>query len=310
MGDTKGAFSRMRCKICGSRDVEVFLRSYGLRLCRDDFIKFFEKRVERAIGKFKMFTKEDNVLVAVSGGKDSLALLYVLSELGYNVSGYFLDLGIGEFSEKARKAILNFAEKFSIPIKIESLKEAFGYDLLEISKVMRRPPCSFCGIIKRYFMNKAAESYILATGHTLYDEAAVLLSNIIHWRLSYLARQGAVLPQELGFSKKVKPLIFLSERETAIYCFFKGIDYFMESCPLSKGATSRVYKHHLLSIEADMPGSIIRFLKGFYSAKASLNFPDESKKDMVPCRNCGYATTAEGLCAVCRIRQRLENYKH
>ena len=305
MGYKTGAFSRMRCKFCKSKDVEVFLRAYGLALCRQDFLKFFTKRVQAAIDKFKLFRPDESVIVAVSGGKDSLALLYALNEMGYKVKGYFLDLGIDGMSNIARQKIESFSDRFAIPVYIERLKDVLGFDLIEVGNVMRRPPCSFCGTLKRYYMNNYAKGAVLATGHTLYDEAATLLANNIQWKTSYLSRQYPLLPEENGFARKVKPLVFVSERETAIFCFFKNIDYVEMSCPLSKGATSRIWKRHLLSMEKDMPGTIIRYLKGFYSMKKKIDFPSVDEASVFPCERCGYPTTADRLCSVCRIKDKL-----
>ena len=49
-----------------------------------------------------MFGPRDRILVAVSGGKDSLALWDVLLELGYDADGLYLGLGIGEYSDRSR----------------------------------------------------------------------------------------------------------------------------------------------------------------------------------------------------------------
>lgn len=55
-------------------------------------------QVWKAIDEFEMFTKSDRILVAVSGGKDSLALWDILNRLGYQTTGFHLDLGIGGYS--------------------------------------------------------------------------------------------------------------------------------------------------------------------------------------------------------------------
>ncbi len=288
---------------------------YNLPLCRDHFISFFHKRIRETIEKYKMFGLEDKVVVAVSGGKDSLALALALKELGYNVMGYFLDLGIPNTSTLAKDLVLKFGERFSIPIQIEELKTIFGYSLIEIGKFMRRPACSFCGALKRYFMNRFAKNVnadALCTGHTMFDEAAVLFSNVLEWKLEYLSRQWPVLPSEVGFVKKAKPLVFITERETAMYCFFSGVDYLGVPCPLSRGAKSRGLKFQLLELEESRPGTIVRFLKGFYSFKRKnekIFRAYEHPEGLHLCRECGYPTTAGDLCLVCRIRKRLTDEK-
>ena len=63
----------MKCKKCGGLAV-INMRQHRLRLCADHFVEWFVSMTQRTIEKYKMFTPTDKVLVAVSGGKDSLAL--------------------------------------------------------------------------------------------------------------------------------------------------------------------------------------------------------------------------------------------
>ncbi len=76
---------------------------------------------------------------------------------------------------------------------------------------------------------------MLVTGHNLDDEAAVLFGNTLRWDVEYLARQLPVLPARDGFPKKVKPLVRLTERETAAWCIVRGIDYLVDECPMAVG---------------------------------------------------------------------------
>ena len=62
----------------------------------------------------------------------------------------------------------------------------------------------------------------IVTGHNLDDEAAVLMGNALHWHTDYLGRQAPLLPARHGFPKKAKPLVRLTERETAAYCVLAG----------------------------------------------------------------------------------------
>jgi len=295
----------MKCKLCRTKKAEIFLKPYGLGLCRDDFLSFVKRRVERAIDKFKMFEEKHRVLVAISGGKDSLALLHLLKGLSYDVTGYFLDLGIFPASQEAKQRILNFSKDFGISVIIDRLDEVFVATLPEIGKIMKRPPCSYCGTLKRYFFNRRGMEFdVVVTGHTLNDEAASLFANNLRWDFSYMGRQYPVLEEERGFARKAKPLIFVSEKETAAYCFFCGIEYYEKGCPLAKGASSIFLKRKLLEIDDKRPGVMYTYLKEFLDRKRKQGFMPEEKADMRPCEECGYPTTAQGLCAVCRIRRR------
>ena len=67
------------------------------------------RQVEKAIKDFDMLSPTDRVLVAVSGGKDSLAVWDMLVELGYAADGLYIGLGIGDYSEESQRYTEAFA---------------------------------------------------------------------------------------------------------------------------------------------------------------------------------------------------------
>ena len=83
----------MKCRRCHARAV-VSLPSHNTAFCPDCFLDFFSKQVDRGIREQGLMTKDDRVLVALSGGKDSLALMLELGRQGYNVTAMHIDLGI------------------------------------------------------------------------------------------------------------------------------------------------------------------------------------------------------------------------
>ena len=288
---------KMICKICKTNQAEIALKSHKIALCKNDYISWIEKRVEKAIKQFKMFSKQDKILVGVSGGKDSLVIFHILKKLGYDVKGVFIDLGIPFYSQKSKEKVIKFAQKEGADIKIIDVKDEFKYSVIEIAQRLKRPTCSVCGQIKRYMLNKVAQEFdVIVTGHNLDDEIATLFGNLLSWQVGYLQRQFPVLKEEQSLKRKVKPLIFLTEREISAYAFFEEIDYLIEKCPFSKGATSIFYKKIFNQIEQEMPGTKLRFLKLFLKNKKIFGKPQ--KIDLKPCKICGYLTTAE----ICSIR--------
>src|SRR5207237_9026309 len=156
----------------------------------------FGRQVTTAIGKYRMFDREEQVLVAVSGGKDSLALWDVLIDEGYQTSGLYLDLGIFEYSVESQAKCQAFAAARGVPLIVSAVAEAVGGPVPVIQKVTRRPPCSGCGLSKRYLMNRAALEHgfpVVATGHNLDDEAATLLGSVLQWQTDALSRQSTAL---------------------------------------------------------------------------------------------------------------------
>ncbi len=172
------------------------------------------------------------------------------------------------------------------------LPRDFGFDVRSGAVADRRVPCSACGLSKRHIFDRAAldGGYdVLATGHNLDDEAAVLLGNVLRWDLAYLARQRPVLAGGNGFPRKVKPLIRLAERETAAYCVLKGIDYQVEECPMSAGNKHLGFKEALNSIEERSPGTKTAFYNGFVERVTQLvaEAGAQDREGLHPCPGCG-----------------------
>ena len=292
----------MRCTRCRD-EAWVEIRRHNASYCGDCFVRFFHDQVEKAIKQEKMFSKEDKILVAVSGGKDSLALWDVMLDLGYDADGLYIDLGIGEYSRNSRIMSEQFAAVRERTLHISSMDESYGVSVPMIASQTRRAPCSGCGLAKRYLFNReaAVRGYdVVATGHNLDDEAATLLGNVLRWQTGYLARQSPVLEAEdAGLVRKVKPLFRLSEHETAAYAVIRGIEYQVEECPNAVGAKSILHKEALNLLEAQSPGTKQAFLFGFLD-KARAVFAADDPHELRPCIECEQPTTTE-RCAFCRL---------
>jgi uncharacterized protein (TIGR00269 family) len=292
----------MKCTRCRD-EAWVEVRRHNAAYCGDCFVRFFTDQVERAIRHDRMFGHSNKVLVAVSGGKDSLALWDVLLEMGYQADGLYIDLGIGEYSSNSRQMCEQFAAARGRVLHISDLDTSFGVTVPLIAKQTRRAPCSGCGLAKRYLFNREAAERgydAVATGHNLDDEAATLLGNVLHWQTGYLARQSPLLEAEdAGLVRKVKPLYRLSEHETAAYAVIRGIDYVVEECPNAVGAKSILFKDALNLLEQQSPGTKQAFLLGFLD-KARGAFASDDPHEIRPCIECEQPTTTE-RCAFCRL---------
>ena len=297
----------MKCRKCGDRAV-IELRRHNAAFCANDFQDFFKKQVREAIRKYRMFAPDEPVLVAVSGGKDSLALWDVLIDDGYRTSGLYLDLGIFEYSVESKAKCEAFATRRNVPLIVSRVEEEIGAPVPVIKQVTRRPPCSGCGLSKRYLMNRMALEHgfpVVATGHNLDDEAATLFGSVMHWQTDALPRQSPALAStHPKLVRRVKPLYRLSERETAAYAFMRRIDYIVEECPFAKGATSIAHKEILTRMEEDSPGAKHNFLFGFLE-KARPAFERAEPVTLNECARCGQVTTGT-LCAFCKLADQVK----
>ena len=299
----------MKCKVCREPAV-IDIRRHNANFCSDHFLKLVRDQTQKAIDEFKMVTPGERVLVAVSGGKDSLALWDILIELGYQADGLYIGLGIGGYSDRSGDQVRAFAAERGLKLEQVDLRDQYGYDVPTAAAVTKRVPCSACGLSKRHLFDQAAlrGGYdAVATGHNLDDEAAVLFGNTLRWQTEYLARQYPVLPARPGFPRKIKPLVRLGEREMAAYCVLRGIDYIVEECPMAVGNKHIGYKEALNAIEATSPGSKNAFYFGFL-ARAVERFADAAPAhaeagDTAACTRCGVPTTSE-ICAFCRLLEK------
>lgn len=308
----------MKCKVCRQHAV-LDIRRHNAGFCQAHFMEHISNQVAKTIKEFKMFEPHERLLLAVSGGKDSLALWDILLDLGYDVTGFYLDLGIGGYSTRSKQACIDYAERKDAKLIVRTLAEEHGYTVPELSKLTRRAPCSGCGLNKRYEFNRAAleEGFdILVTGHNLDDEVATLFGNVLHWNTDMLARQAPVLEERLFGSgdsvrtvmvKKVKPLVKIAERETAAYALLKGIDYVIEECPMVEGNTQHKYKEAITLLEEASPGTKTQMYFGFLK-KAAPRFAESPSEDveLAPCSECGAVTLQledrEPICAFCKTK--------
>lgn len=300
----------MKCRRCDQKAV-INMRQHKLALCKDHYLSWVPSQTSRTMKEYEMAHPGDRVLVAVSGGKDSLALWYNLYILGFAPDGLYIGLGIDDgsgYSNDSLKVTKDFAAEHGLHLIVADVEELYGSTILEAASLSprgREKPCSVCGLTKRHIMNRIAleGGYdVLATGHNLDDEAAVLFGNTLNWQIGYLSRQGPVLESKDGFVKKIKPFFRFYERETAAYAILQGIDYIYAECPYAEGAKSIYYKEQLNNLEADRPGAKLAFYLSFLRAKANDGFlrDVEMGTSLEVCNDCGQPTSAPGTCAFCR----------
>ncbi len=295
-----------------STKATVFIVHHRLPLCDEHLISWFEGYLKRTIHKFKMFGPNSRILVAVSGGKDSLVVWQALTELGYEADGLFIDLGIDEFSILSQRISENFAEELGRKLHIVSVSQELGFSIPKLKKRTKKY-CSLCGSIKRYFLNRATKQLgydVLVTGHTLEDEASALLGNVINWNFKYLARKYPVLPERQGFPRKAKPLCRFMAFEIEEYAKRKKIKYLKERCPLSPKATRLTYVELMDQLEEQIPGTKIRFYMD-YLRKAYPIFHEKMEdfldRELVTCKNCGEPAVSSP-CFVCRLREEFQTH--
>ncbi len=296
-----------KCRVCEEPAV-IDLPRHNAKFCAEHLQQLCRRQIAKAIEDFDMLSPDDRVLVAVSGGKDSLAVWDMLVEAGYQADGLYIGLGIGEYSDESGDYVRRFADERGLTLQTIDLRADFGYDVPTASRATGRVPCSACGLSKRHLFDQAAldGGYdVVVTGHNLDDEAAVLFGNTLRWDIDYLARQMPVLPAGDGFPKKVKPLVRLTEREMAAWCLVRGIDYVVEECPIAAGNRHLSYKESLNADRGRVAGLEGIVLPGIprSDGAAARRASAAAAGELHDCERCGSPTTGE-ICAFCRLMEK------
>jgi uncharacterized protein (TIGR00269 family) len=302
----------MKCRKCGEK-ASVNMRQHKLALCKEHYLEWVPEQTERFIKKYEMFTKGEKILVAVSGGKDSLALWDILVRLGYQADGMYIGLGIDGgigYSDESHRLSQKFADEHNLKLHVVDMEKEYGQPIPVLATISHRgkgKPCAVCGLAKRHEMNRIARDLgydVLATGHNLDDEAAVLFGNTLIWEGEYLLRQGPVLPGRDGLARKVKPLCRFYEREMTAYSIARGIEYIYDECPYAEGSQSIYYKELLNQMETTRPGAKLTFYLRFLEARKSGELFVEKNiqaAHLHPCPKCGQPTSTDDFCSFCRL---------
>lgn len=288
----------MKCGICSEKAVYK-------RYCSKHFKDYFENKVKVTIKRFGLLKKKDNVAVAVSGGKDSMALLHVLHKLGYRITAVAVDEGIAGYRDKTLKTMTSYCKSEDIGYRIVSFKDNFGKTLDEIMDKEKIRPCSVCGVFRRYLLNLHTRKFdVIATGHNLDDEAQAILMNLVKSNMSLLFRLGPVsgYHNNESFTKRIKPFYLCPEKEVMIYSFLNKLNTEFSECP-NVGLSFRLrIRDRLNEIELKMPGTKRNLVDWFLRIKEKLP-GDLGSPDT--CRICGEPSTKE-RCNACNYISELK----
>ncbi len=325
-----------RCSRRGcNRPAVIYQRYSGLHLCAAHLVEHVERRVKKELRKQMRLESGDRLAVAISGGKDSSALLYILNKLFHERMGRDLELiaiavdeGIGTdtgedkgagFRSQTLRNARKLTRKLGIDLFIYSFAHEFGFTLDEIaSRGFEQAPCTFCGVLRRRVIEQKARELDCAwvlTAHNLDDEVQTILINYIRGDIERLRRLHPYQhphphPRqrhiEIGdFVPRIKPLRRVPEKEVAIYAYLMGIPLLTAHCPYAKLSFRYSVKRMLNEFEMRHPGAKYSLLRG-YDRLMELLPHDVHPPRIFACTRCGEPSASE-VCKVCEIIARMRN---
>ena len=292
----------MKCQRCAKTAV-IYQKYSNAHLCKTHFIADVERKIKRDIRKFKMVGRGERIAVALSGGKDSIALLYVLHKIFKNrpdieLSAITIDEGILGYREKTIPYAVKLTKELEVPLVIRSFENDYGMTLDGLKKIKETAACTLCGVLRKNLLNKAARELgasKLALGHNLDDEAQTILMNYLRGDVDRMTRMtGKMQP---GMVLRIKPLRSIPEKEVALYAFLNNLPVSTDECPYAGEALRNEIREMVNNYEVKHPGTKYSLLGGFEAISQALHAPDTQ---IVMCEKCG-EPSSEPLCKTCRL---------
>jgi uncharacterized protein (TIGR00269 family) len=303
----------LRCDKCRGRAI-IYQKYSGLHLCQSHFEEDVHRKIRESLRKTGIFSRGARLALALSGGKDSSTLLYVLKTLfskrkDIEIVAVLIDEGIVGYRPQTLQHARGLAERLEVPYVEKSFREAFDATTDQVaSHDQKQSPCSFCGVMRKTLLNRTArelEADALATGHNLDDEAQTVLMNCLRGDVDRLFRLRPRRAQP-GLVPRIKPLQRVPEKETALYAITHQLYPFDSgSCPHISDAMRLEVKSMLNDLEARHPGTKYSLLKGL---ERILALQPESSFQARPCQMCG-EPSGNGICQSCLLLDRIREGK-
>lgn len=302
------------CTKCGG--ISFYVRRYsGESLCQPCFRSSIVEKTRRTIAKFGMLQRGDRVGVAVSGGKDSLALLDVLHSLsaakGYELVSLTVDEGVEGYREESIEHASWLAKKLGVEHVVVSYKELYGFDLdqaLDWEDEREVSSCSMCGVFRRRAIDEAARKAgvrTIATAHNLDDYVQSFMMNLMHGDVDRLGWLDPLVVDTDFPLRRVKPFMEIYEEEVALYAHLSQLPFQSNSCPYMREGLRSEVRDYINELEAKHPGMKNVLLSSALQVSSKLSAA--GAPETLPCSVCGNPST-KGLCNVCRMKQAVEQH--
>jgi len=300
----------MKCDRCENQ--AAYTRKYsGEKLCSKCFSNSILRKTAKTISKYNMIKNNELVAVAVSGGKDSLALLDIINQMAathnFRIKAITIDEGIPGYRNEALEIVQAFCAKLNVEHKVFSYKELFDLTLdeaLDLRGNEKISSCSICGTLRRRAIDYAAKDIgadVIATGHNLDDTLQTFVINMLSGDTNKI---GWMDPDTSSNTlRKIKPFCEIYESEIVFYAFTNDIPFQSEPCPhMNEGIRTEI-REFLNSLEGQHSGIKNNLYQSII--KVSQIVKDTNYKQKINCVKCGNECTGK-ICSVCNMVLKLK----
>ena len=194
--------------------------------------KWFLSKVKQTIIQYDMIKKEDKIALGVSGGKDSSALLHIMSlvrdhaPFPFSLQAVFVDLGWG----MDVSPIGEMCQALDIPLHVEkTLISRIVFERRE-----EKNPCSLCAKLRRGALNKAAKKLgcnRVALGHHLDDVIQTFFLNLLHSGKLDTFKPHTYLDKSDIYL--IRPLVGIREKTLSALALQENLPVVENLCPVA-----------------------------------------------------------------------------
>lgn len=303
----------MKCDRC-ENDAAYSRKYSGQSLCSECFSSSILRKTAKTISKYKMIRNDELVCVAVSGGKDSLALLHIMDQMAkshnFRIEAITIDEGIPGYREEALQIVEDYCDRLGVKHHTYSYRDLFELSLdeaLELRENEKTTSCAICGTLRRRAMDHAAKDIgadVIATAHNLDDTLQTFLINMISGDTNKI---GWMDPDTSSNSlRKIKPFCEIYESEIVFYAFTNEIPFQTEPCPHMNEGVRTELREFLNKLEDSHSGVKNNLYRS--ALRVSHALKESNYKEKITCQNCGSECTGN-VCSVCEMVLKLKGSK-
>lgn len=303
-----------RCSRCDKQAI-TNIKYARLRLCREHLTTYIEKKVESILRKYKVLETTRRIVLAVSGGKDSMAMTWVLWRLSQRYPIKLLvtniDLGIDGYSRRSSEIVRKYSQELGIDYIIVKLEDLLAYNIKSLSRLARRSTCSMCGVVKRYLLNLIAlesKADYVALGHNLDDILAYSLKSFLSGDYISLVKFTPITKSIDGIAVgRLRPFYKVYEKEALLLALTNKVPFIVDECPLRPESSIEFrIKSFLNSIEEEKPGIKIQWINNLEKSLRDMqrNLDVGENLRVYKCSYCGLLSKSS-ICSFCNTTKRV-----